>query len=574
MKNLDFIIKQAYRLGLRSYFITSENSFWNLYEILFFSFFIKLFVDTRIFYEHCKDTDKELLASSKDGTLDGQFTDIYSLKSEFRQMLRSVSFLVFLSVLKIFKFMSLSDSLNFMYKVVLRAKGEIAGFMVVYLVLIACSALLATTLFGYEIRDFHNFASSIMSLIRLSVGILDFDYTQMKEADAFFAPVFLVGFVFVSMLTAINMFIAILSEYYTIVKDESTQLKDDIAIFESQGMTVPTESVFGNIGEIWSGLKLTSELMVQTDPPHLPAMLQPVRRIVGPSWGYPQSVGESGGLVCHPNVHPNASNLVRIHLYSEFVPTELEHCRGKARANIPILGEVSERRGFRSHCVGLGDNKSPINELCAAYGKLFHEGSWICGNPRCKHRYDPDMDGDGLTMEELHGSKRAGTWRCPKCNLSKSNKVDPNQPDRVHTNECFSYHREDTGTRTVCCLKMSEIHSEFRPQVLLKLRPRFTTVINPTDGSLDPDFENQCENPDTVDLMEDTFGAQIKLELLIHEEMKEDIVYGEKCIGKARDVFALFRVAELSSWEHFSGEPTKLNKQVRLIYMQAIDGSD
>ena len=208
--------------------------------------------------------------------------------------------------------------------------------------------------------------------------------------------------------------------------------------------------------------------------------------------------------------------------------------------------------------------QSPINELCAAYGKLFHEGSWICGNPACKHRYDPDMDGGGLTMEELHGSKRAGTWRCPKCSLSKTN-VDPNtgKPNLVHTSQCFTYHREDTGTRTVCCLKLhpDDLHSEVRPQVLLKMRPRFSTVVNPKDGSLDPDFENQCETPDTIDLMEDTFGAQIKLELLIHEEIKEDIVYGGKCIGKARDVFALFRVAELSSWEHFSGEPTKLNKQ-------------
>ena len=36
---------------------------------------------------------------------------------------------------------------------------------------------------------------------------------------------------------------------------------------------------------------------------------------------------------------------MRIHLYSEFVPTELENLRGKARANIPILGEVSDSRG-------------------------------------------------------------------------------------------------------------------------------------------------------------------------------------------------------------------------------------
>ena len=73
--------------------------------------------------------------------------------------------------------MSLSDSLNFMYKVVLRAKGEIAGFMIVYMLLMVCFAILATTMFGYEIRDFHNLASSMTSLIRLSVRL----HTQFRH---------------------------------------------------------------------------------------------------------------------------------------------------------------------------------------------------------------------------------------------------------------------------------------------------------------------------------------------------------------------------------------------------------
>lgn len=500
--------------------------------------------------------DQQLTDAAENGVLNDEFLDLHTLKSKFRTLTKWISLLVFLSIFKSFKFMSLSDNLNFMYKIILRAKTEILGFMTVYFILMACFAFAVQQLFGYEIRNFHNFQSSIISLVRLSVGILDIDYNLMKEADSFFTPVFITVFVFVCMLTAINMFIAILSEYYEIVKTESTQLKEDIAIFESQGMTVPSSSVFDGFNTLWSNFWLQCSLMVETDPPHVPAEVVPVRRIVGPTWGRgAQQTEDAGGVTCHANTHENASNLVRIHLYSEFVPTELENFRGKARANIPILGEVSDSRGFRSHCVGLGDNRSPINELIATYGKLWSEDVWVCGNPRCNHMYNPARDGGGRTMEELYAREK-DTWCCPNC--KKRTAERPWQ----HIGHKFSYYRQDTGVRTVCCLKLhpDDMHSEVRPQVISKMRPRFSTVTNPKDGSQDPDYNNQCDTPDAIDLVEDSFGGKIRLELLIHEEMKEDIVYGGKCIGKARDTFALFRVSEISSWEHFSNEATKLNK--------------
>ena len=106
--------------------------------------------------------------------------------------------------------MNLSDSLNFMFKIAARATGEIAGFIVVYTLLLLSCAFLSTTLFGYEMREFHNLASSMVSLMRLSVGILDFDYNLMKTADGFWTPFFIIFFVFICMLIAVNMFISIL----------------------------------------------------------------------------------------------------------------------------------------------------------------------------------------------------------------------------------------------------------------------------------------------------------------------------------------------------------------------------
>ena len=92
-------------------------------------------------------------------------------------------------------------------------------------------------------------------------------------------------FVFICMLIAVNMFISILSEYYDQVKTEQRQWKDDIKIFELQGMNVPSTSVVGNVHRLWSMLRLKFVLQVEVNPPHLPVEFLPTKKVVGPTWG-------------------------------------------------------------------------------------------------------------------------------------------------------------------------------------------------------------------------------------------------------------------------------------------------
>eukprot|EP01051_Picozoa_sp_SAG22_P025087 SAG22_NODE_7267_length_756_cov_1.272451_1_plen_182_part_01 len=84
----------------------------------------------------------------------------------------------------------------------------------VFLLILTAFALLFSMLLGAQARDVHNVPSAFISLMRLTVGILDFDYTQWKDADPAYAPVVLVLFVFLIMLTASNIFIAILTDAY------------------------------------------------------------------------------------------------------------------------------------------------------------------------------------------------------------------------------------------------------------------------------------------------------------------------------------------------------------------------
>jgi hypothetical protein len=96
-------LKTIKKNGIVSYFIKSENNIWNCFEIIFFACVLSFLRNSYSFYTESVESEKVLTAARDDGTLDHRYIDVFHLKSAFRAMLRSVSFLVFMSLLKLFK---------------------------------------------------------------------------------------------------------------------------------------------------------------------------------------------------------------------------------------------------------------------------------------------------------------------------------------------------------------------------------------------------------------------------------------------------------------------------------------
>ena len=96
-------VRTVQRIGLKSYFIESENNIWNAFEIIFFSMFVRLLYLTWVYYDESRNVELKLAKARADGTIDTTYIDIFDLKSEFRDMLRGISLLVFMSILKLFK---------------------------------------------------------------------------------------------------------------------------------------------------------------------------------------------------------------------------------------------------------------------------------------------------------------------------------------------------------------------------------------------------------------------------------------------------------------------------------------
>ena len=86
-----------------------------------------------------------------------------------------------------------------------RAKAEVARLFFVFALICVCFAFLASGSWTQDTRV-SQLGRATMSLLRLSVGLLDVDYQQLTLAHGFWAPAFIVAFVFIAVLTAINVF--------------------------------------------------------------------------------------------------------------------------------------------------------------------------------------------------------------------------------------------------------------------------------------------------------------------------------------------------------------------------------
>ena len=96
-------LKTIKKNGIVSYFIKSDNNIWNCFEIIFFGMLVWFTWKTVSFYEQCEVQEGRLIKARDEGRLDHEYIDIFDLKSDFRAMLRSVSFLVLMTLLKLFK---------------------------------------------------------------------------------------------------------------------------------------------------------------------------------------------------------------------------------------------------------------------------------------------------------------------------------------------------------------------------------------------------------------------------------------------------------------------------------------
>jgi len=83
-------------------------------------------------------------------------------------------------------------------------------------------------LFGQDLNGFKTMYDAVFSLFRIILG--DFNFPEMEEADRVWGPIFFILYIFVIFFILINMFLAIIADAYTEVKEGLAEIEEEYGI--------------------------------------------------------------------------------------------------------------------------------------------------------------------------------------------------------------------------------------------------------------------------------------------------------------------------------------------------------
>ena len=109
-----------------------------------------------------------------------------------------------------------------------RCAGDVAGFAVMFFIVFFAFAQLGYMIFGAQVPDYSSFSNAIFTLLRTILG--DFDFYALEKANRILGPVFFLSYVFFVFFVLLNMFLAIINDTYSEVKEEIAAQRNDFEI--------------------------------------------------------------------------------------------------------------------------------------------------------------------------------------------------------------------------------------------------------------------------------------------------------------------------------------------------------
>jgi len=164
------------------------------------------------------DNDKLYDVSSYSSLRELQFSFQYE---NYIQMING-----FLLWMKLFKYMTFSHRVRFLFTMLQRSSKDLFIFTIVLGVFYLSFGILAFLCFSSDVSDFRSFQMSVFNLIRFTVTEMDYD--AVSNSNRVLGNLFYVVWSLIMIMILANVFIAILSEAYATITDED----DDDELFD------------------------------------------------------------------------------------------------------------------------------------------------------------------------------------------------------------------------------------------------------------------------------------------------------------------------------------------------------
>ncbi|XP_067852001.1 polycystin-2-like protein 1 [Heptranchias perlo] len=218
----NYMIQEA--IELYTYRIQYFKNFWNCLDFL-----IVLFSLLAIFYNIYRTIKVTLLLGKLLENSDS-YPNLYFLAYWQNRYNIIIAFTVFIAWIKIFKYISFNMTMTQLSTTLSRCAKGIVGFAIMFFIVFFGYAQLGYLIFGTQVDSFHTFGSCIFAQFRIILG--DFDFAELEEANQILGPIYFITFVFCLFFVLLNVFLAIINDTYSEVKDDKTLQEIEFDIYD------------------------------------------------------------------------------------------------------------------------------------------------------------------------------------------------------------------------------------------------------------------------------------------------------------------------------------------------------
>jgi polycystin 2L1 len=219
-------------------FLTYASDLWNLLECVNLGLYIGVIGSYLYWYNN------ELIKNTYSKVINNDtYVDMFDIANLYQKIAILAAINCWFGFLKVFKFLQLSHRMTLLWDTLKYAFWDLMYMNIVFALIIAGFATMTHLVYGSNIKGFHNILSSCSTLLRTLIG--EFNYTELINVNSYFTPVFFMLYMFIVFFVIINMFIAVVSEYYERVKEndriETSLERDSLVLSFSEKITMMSQ---------------------------------------------------------------------------------------------------------------------------------------------------------------------------------------------------------------------------------------------------------------------------------------------------------------------------------------------
>eukprot|EP01006_Ploeotia_vitrea_P041182 TRINITY_DN66490_c3_g8_i1.p1 TRINITY_DN66490_c3_g8~~TRINITY_DN66490_c3_g8_i1.p1 ORF type:complete len:1068 (-),score=605.24 TRINITY_DN66490_c3_g8_i1:683-3847(-) len=125
----------------------------------------------------------------------------------------------FLLWVKVFKYFSFSKRVKFLFRTFQHASADLFFFTILFVCVFLGFAQAGYLAFSGDVDDFRSLGVSFVTLFRSIVG--EMDYQALSDSNRIYGPLYFITFQVTILLILVNVFLAIITDAYSIVREEN-----------------------------------------------------------------------------------------------------------------------------------------------------------------------------------------------------------------------------------------------------------------------------------------------------------------------------------------------------------------